>query len=723
MSVRQYIGARYIPLFADPSEWSNDRTYEPLTIVLHNGNSFTSKQYVPIGIDINNTQFWAETGNYSAQIEAYRQEVLRFDSRITQNSNDISAEETARANADTALGGRITQNANDISAEETARANADTALGGRITQEATARENADTALGGRITQEATARENADTALGGRISTETTQRQNADTALGGRIDTTNSNKIPFPISPNSKYGSDGQVLRTNGDGTTMWQNPAAPTDQQASAAISEWLTAHPEATTTVQDGSITQSKLAASLENAILDTVPTHIGPWNYSTLLPTLSQAPLNSIIIMTFTQAQHPADYPTRCGYQTFTLLTYGFSEIKVQYVIPNVFPPTALGVYGMRSCINGEWGSWSYSELKKTFKWTEHIGPWNYGTEMTYLGNARANSVNAITMTEAEHQPDYPSGCGYRTYTLVTIGEDDYRLQYMLPQGLNGIYAFRAYYNSAWQNWSYKNTNNGRSRITVGASGADYTSLSEALEVAYSTQNCDVYVMAGNYDVVADFKNRFGNDYFENQSFTDKGMIIGHGCKYMFEAGSTINCILPSTASTTAQNLFSPFMAGQGDYEIYGLHVYSENCRYCVHDEKDSLDDYTHIYKNCDFHHNDTGAGYPQCIGGGLGAHGLIEIEGCVFKSEGVANTEGIVSWHNGSEPNIQSRIYIRDCYFVNGCVRLSWYGTSTLETQMYLTNCSFKNIAYVERGETQESTTINTKIYAWNNETNRQ
>ena len=73
--VTQYVGARYVPLFANPAQWSSEREYEPLTIVLYQGNSFTSMQYVPIGIDINNEEFWAETGNYNAQVEQYRQEV------------------------------------------------------------------------------------------------------------------------------------------------------------------------------------------------------------------------------------------------------------------------------------------------------------------------------------------------------------------------------------------------------------------------------------------------------------------------------------------------------------------------------------------------------------------------------------------------------------------------------------------------------------------------
>ena len=92
MAVTQYVGARYVPLFADPLEWDKTRAYEPLTIVYHNGNSYTSRQYVPVGIEITNTAYWALTGNYNAQIEQYRAEVQRYDERITANDTAIKAE-------------------------------------------------------------------------------------------------------------------------------------------------------------------------------------------------------------------------------------------------------------------------------------------------------------------------------------------------------------------------------------------------------------------------------------------------------------------------------------------------------------------------------------------------------------------------------------------------------------------------------------------------------
>lgn len=91
--VRQYVGARYVPIFATPVEWSDTREYEPLTIVTYQGNSYTSRQYVPTGIEVTNEEYWALTGNFNAQVEAYRQEVQAFDGRITDNETAISAAE------------------------------------------------------------------------------------------------------------------------------------------------------------------------------------------------------------------------------------------------------------------------------------------------------------------------------------------------------------------------------------------------------------------------------------------------------------------------------------------------------------------------------------------------------------------------------------------------------------------------------------------------------
>ena len=82
MANRQYVGARYVPKFANPVEWDNVRQYEPLTIVTHLGNSFTSKKPVPAGVDIGNTEYWVNTGNYNEQVATYQQQVTALSERV-----------------------------------------------------------------------------------------------------------------------------------------------------------------------------------------------------------------------------------------------------------------------------------------------------------------------------------------------------------------------------------------------------------------------------------------------------------------------------------------------------------------------------------------------------------------------------------------------------------------------------------------------------------------
>lgn len=104
MAVTQYVGARYVPKFAEPLDWNKNSTYEALTIVYYQGNSYTSRQSIPSGIDIHNSKYWALTGNYNAQIEAYRKEAEKavsvaqsaemtankIKSQVSVNSADIN---------------------------------------------------------------------------------------------------------------------------------------------------------------------------------------------------------------------------------------------------------------------------------------------------------------------------------------------------------------------------------------------------------------------------------------------------------------------------------------------------------------------------------------------------------------------------------------------------------------------------------------------------------
>ena len=87
-----YVGHRYVPKIF--GEWDNTQVSEPLSIVQYQGNSFTSRQYVPVGVDINNEAFWASTGNYNAQVEQYRQDVVTLGNDVTTLTNDVETNQS-----------------------------------------------------------------------------------------------------------------------------------------------------------------------------------------------------------------------------------------------------------------------------------------------------------------------------------------------------------------------------------------------------------------------------------------------------------------------------------------------------------------------------------------------------------------------------------------------------------------------------------------------------
>lgn len=97
--VRQYVGARYVPLFysgSNGTNWESGVEYEPLTVVTYMGNSYTSKKLVPAtaGAPSEFPDYWAPTGTYNAQVESYRQEVQEV---IQKTKNAVTPEQFGAA--------------------------------------------------------------------------------------------------------------------------------------------------------------------------------------------------------------------------------------------------------------------------------------------------------------------------------------------------------------------------------------------------------------------------------------------------------------------------------------------------------------------------------------------------------------------------------------------------------------------------------------------------
>src|SRR5699024_7498301 len=85
-----YVGHRYVPKIF--GEWDKQNEYEGLSIVTHQGASYTSKKRVPVGIDIFNEEFWVVTGNYNAQVEQYRQDVQRVKTDMKEVDTRLTGE-------------------------------------------------------------------------------------------------------------------------------------------------------------------------------------------------------------------------------------------------------------------------------------------------------------------------------------------------------------------------------------------------------------------------------------------------------------------------------------------------------------------------------------------------------------------------------------------------------------------------------------------------------
>lgn len=213
MATSQYVGARYVPLFAEPAQWDINKQYEPLTIVLDHGNSYTSRQFVPTGIELTNDAFWALTGNYNAQVEQYRQEVTSYDGRIKTAQTTADGAATKATEADT----KATSASAAVEAE-TSRATAKEAEIQSLAEtnetdiahlDAQMAATTGSELLNKIAKETSDRTEADKALGTRIDTEKSERQGAITSLDTELKAEIASK--FPIGTDSIL--DGAVTST------------------------------------------------------------------------------------------------------------------------------------------------------------------------------------------------------------------------------------------------------------------------------------------------------------------------------------------------------------------------------------------------------------------------------------------------------------------------------------------------------------------------------
>lgn len=259
---------------------------------------------------------------------------------------------------------------------------------------------------------------------------------------------------------------------------------------------------------------------------------------------------------------------------------------------------------------------------------------------------------------------------------------------------------------------------------RVFEVGTGKEYTNIFTALTDAMVYENSFVYVSAGEYDLIQQYKEFYGDaSYFENYSYSHSGMggiFLKNNVHLIFDANNTVSMNYTGS-NTDVQNYFSAFNAGKKGFTIENMNLETTNIRYAIHDEMNGSETPNHnVYKNCRIKHDSSGTtwGAHQCIGGGFGASSTIEIEGCYFNSVGANHA---VSYHNSNKvgaTNYKSKIEMHGCYFENGSFYIGNFGNGTKISEAYVFNCSFKNIVpsyYYNSANGSD----NGKLIAWNNE----
>lgn len=89
MSVREYVGARYVPKFSDKNngDWDNTYSYEALEIVKYGNDYYTAKIPVPVGEAITDTTYWVLTGNYNGAISTLTARVAALETDVADITN------------------------------------------------------------------------------------------------------------------------------------------------------------------------------------------------------------------------------------------------------------------------------------------------------------------------------------------------------------------------------------------------------------------------------------------------------------------------------------------------------------------------------------------------------------------------------------------------------------------------------------------------------------
>lgn len=204
-------------------------------------------------------------------------------------------------------------------------------------------------------------------------------------------------------------------------------------------------------------------------------------------------------------------------------------------------------------------------------------------------------------------------------------------------------------------------------------------------------------VYIDPYEHDCFKEWKDYFGEDYFETLS-SGRGIELQNDIHIIGRSGCKLK--LHYTGNNDyVQSYFSLFNNPQGGtgYTIENVNFETSKIRYCIHDERGSdSKPYKVKYSRCKFSQDNSESSWDNsraCIGGGMGLYGDIIVEDCVFDTVTSEQNKDSVAYHNSIAAGAKNSLVIKGCYCKgDSTLQIASYGNSTLKSDILISNNSF-------------------------------
>ena len=227
---------------------------------------------------------------------------------------------------------------------------------------------------------------------------------------------------------------------------------------------------------------------------------------------------------------------------------------------------------------------------------------------------------------------------------------------------------------------------------------------------------KNCKVYLPNETLDMASSFE-------------TYHDLPLGDDVEVIGQPKSKIVCHYLGSNATALEDysVFNKVRLNGGGFTLKNVVIEASRVKYCVHDDNGSNEDiYENNYINCnmslDNTSNEEWSENGQCIGGGFGKNGIVNIFGGSYNGKCTPNSSPNndrcydITYHNSSHAQAQSQLNIHNVYCVH-TIRVSYYGSSTLKTKVIISNSSLLEAPRVTQ-ETTSYSVVNVEMLQFNN-----